>query len=295
MRGRGPRLRGGAVTPWLLLLPSFAFLAVFTLFPIFKTIYLSFFQSDLGAPHPVFIGLSDYSQLMKDPIFWRSLENNLLFALGTVPVSIALGLLMAECVNRKLKAGGLVQTLFFYPVIIPLIAVANIWSFLYSASSPLAAVLAWFHVYHFSPLSQSGTVLAALIVMIVWKEAGFYMIFYLAALKNLPQEVYEAAEIDGIPPFYRFRKVTFPLLMPTTLFCLVMATANAFKLVDHLVVMTQGGPDNASNMLLYYIYQMAFQFMDNGKAATLTIVVLLLLTVIFCVQFFSTDRKIHYD
>lgn len=295
MRSKVARLTGDSITPWLLLLPSFIFLALFTLFPILKTVYLSFFQSDLGAVHPSFIGFSNYGRLMEDGIFWKCLMNNMLFAFGTVPLSIGIGLLMAELVNRHLKANGLVKTLFFYPVVIPLIAVANIWSFLYSASSPLATALGWIHIYHFSPLSQSGTVLIALIVMIVWKEAGFFMIFYLAALKNLPEEIYEAAEIDGIPSFYRFRKITIPLLMPTTLFCFVIATANAFKLVDHLVVMTQGGPDNASNMLLFYIYQMAFQFMDNGKAATLTIVVLLLLVIIFCVQFFSTDKKIHYD
>ncbi len=294
MRGKG-QLGRATVTPWLLLLPSFILLVAFTLFPIVKTIYLSFFQSDLGVPKPIFVGLQNYQRLAEDKIFWKSFFNTIIFAVVTVPVSITFGLIMAMLVNRTFRGDGLVKTFFFYPVILPLIAVANIWMYLYSPSGLLTACLKLLHIANESVLSNSQTVLPALMVMIIWKEAGFFMIFYLAALKNLPEEIYEAARLDGIRGWYRFSNVTFPLLMPTTLFCLVMATADAFKLIDHLIVMTQGGPDNSSNMLLYYIYEIAFQYIDQGKAATVTIVVLVILTILFCIQFFGIDRRVHYN
>ncbi|MCI1857709.1 MAG: sugar ABC transporter permease [Sporolactobacillus sp.] len=294
MRGKG-QLGRATVTPWLLLLPSFILLVAFTLFPIVKTIYLSFFQSDLGVPKPIFVGLQNYQRLAEDKIFWKSFFNTIIFAVITVPVSITFGLIMAMLVNRTFRGDGLVKTFFFYPVILPLIAVANIWMYLYSPSGLLTACLKLLHIANESVLSNSQTVLPALMVMIIWKEAGFFMIFYLAALKNLPEEIYEAARLDGIRGWYRFSNVTFPLLMPTTLFCLVMATADAFKLIDHLIVMTQGGPDNSSNMLLYYIYEIAFQYIDQGKAATVTIVVLVILTILFCIQFFGIDRRVHYN
>lgn len=144
-------------------------------------------------------------------------------------------------------------------------------------------------------LGNSSTVLIAIIVMVIWKEAGFFMIFYLAALQNIPIELLEASHIDGASKWMQFRKIVFPLLMPTTLFSVVIATTNAFKTIDQLVVMTQGGPNNASNLLLYYIYESTFRFMDYGKAATATVVVLVIMIVIAAIQFFGTDRKIHYS
>jgi sn-glycerol 3-phosphate transport system permease protein len=130
--------------------------------------------------------------------------------------------------------------------------------------------------------------------MTVWKEAGFFMIFYLAALQLLSVELYEAAKVEGASAWRTFRKITFPLLMPTTLFVLINALLNAFKLVDHLFILTKGGPNNASNLLLYYIYETAFSFLDSYYAATLTVVMLVILAIIAFVQIFFFDRKIHY-
>jgi sn-glycerol 3-phosphate transport system permease protein len=136
--------------------------------------------------------------------------------------------------------------------------------------------------------------MACLAVMTVWKEAGFFMIFYLAALQSLPPELQEAARMEGASRWYFFRRVTFPLLKPTTLFVLVNATINSFKLVDHLFILTKGGPDNASNLLLYYIYQVAFSFFDTAYAATLTVVLLALLAGLAIVQFLLVEKRVHY-
>ena len=128
----------------------------------------------------------------------------------------------------------------------------------------------------------------------VWKEAGFFMIFYLAALQAIAPVLSEAASIEGAGRWYFFRRVTFPLLMPTTLFVLVNAVINSFRLVDHVVVMTRGGPDNASSLLLYYIYDVGFKFWDTSYAAALTMVLLLILAAVAVGQFTLLDRRIHY-
>lgn len=284
------------LTAWLFLLPSFIFLVLFTFYPIIKTLFLSFFQSNLSTTEPVFVGLDNFKMLMEDEVFRKTLINNFWFAIGTVPTSVILGLIFALLVNRSMKGAGIARTAFFYPVVIPMVAAAFIWLFFYTPDyGMINELLKLFGFGDLNLLGDSSTVLIAIMVMVIWKEAGFFMIFYLAALQNIPKDILEASYIDGASKWYQFRKIVFPLLMPTTLFSLVIATTNAFKTVDQIVVMTAGGPNNASNLLLYYIYESTFQFMDYGKAATATIVVLVIMVIIAAIQFFSTDKKIHYS
>jgi len=143
-------------------------------------------------------------------------------------------------------------------------------------------------------LGDPDTVLGAIIVMTVWKEAGFFMIFYLAGLQTISPELAEAARLEGASRWVYFWRVLFPLLLPTTLFVFINATLNSFKLVDHLFVLTKGGPDNASNLLLYYIYENAFSYFDANYAAALTVVMLAILAIMALLQFFVLDKRIHY-
>ncbi|WP_040949517.1 carbohydrate ABC transporter permease, partial [Gorillibacterium massiliense] len=129
----------------------------------------------------------------------------------------------------------------------------------------------------------------------IWKEAGYFMVFYLAGMQNISKELYEAADADGVGGWKVFRKITFPLLLPTTLFVLIISLTNSYKLVDHLWIMTKGGPDNASNLLLFHIYETAFSFWDQGMASTLTVVMIALLLVLSSLQFFGMDKRIHYQ
>ena len=242
-----------------------------------------------------FVGLANYATLGDDPIFWQVLGNNLWFALGTIPTSIALAMLMALWVNDRLPARALVRMSYFTPTILPMIAVANLWLYFYTPQIGLLDKLAaLFGFASHNWLGEPQTVMGCLVAMTIWKEAGFFMIFYLAALQSLPPELEEAAKIEGASRWYYFWRVTFPLLMPTTLFVLVNATINSFKLVDHLFILTKGGPDNASNLLLYYIYQVAFSFFDTAYAATLTMVLLLLLATLAIVQFQLIEKRVHY-
>ncbi|MEO8567327.1 MAG: sugar ABC transporter permease [Betaproteobacteria bacterium] len=281
---------------WLLLLPAAAMLALFTHYPAMTTLWHSFESTPKAARPAVFVGVENYRQLADDPIFWKSLTNNLWYAAGTIPLSIALALLMAVWVNGKLAGRGFLRLAYFTPTVLPMIAVANIWLFFYTPEYGLLEQLRGaFGAPAQNWLGSRNSALGCLMVVAVWKEAGFFMIFYLAALQQMSPNLAEAAAIEGASRWYFFRRVTLPLLMPTTLFVLVNAVINAFRLVDHVVVMTRGGPDNATELLLYYIYEIGFRFQDSAYAAALTIVLLALLGSAALAQFWFLERKVHYQ
>jgi sn-glycerol 3-phosphate transport system permease protein len=280
---------------WLLLLPAAALLALFTHYPALANLLHSFYSTPRGARPAVFIGADNYRTLLEDPIFWQALTNNLWYALGTIPVSIALAMLMALWVNERIPGRAFLRLAYFTPTVLPMIAVANIWLFFYTPEyGLLEQVTSALGLPSHNWLGSKETALPALMVVTIWKEAGFFMIFYLAALQSMSPSLAEAAAIEGASRWYYFRRVTFPLLMPTTLFVLVNAVINAFRLVDHIVVMTRGGPDNATALLLYYIYEIGFRFWDSAYAAALTMVLLVLLGLTALAQFVFLERRTHY-
>ncbi|HEX7328397.1 MAG TPA: sugar ABC transporter permease [Casimicrobiaceae bacterium] len=281
---------------WLLLLPAMALLALFTHYPAIANLVHSFYSTPRANHASKFIGLDNYRNLVEDPVFWQALVNNLWYALGTIPLSIALALLMAIWVNGRIAGRGVLRLAYFTPTILPMIAVANIWLFFYTPEyGLLEQFLGWFGFAGHNWLGSRDTALPAVMVVAIWKEAGFFMIFYLAALQGMSPQLAEAAAIEGTSRFYFFRRVTFPLLMPTTLFVLVNAVINAFRMVDHIVVMTRGGPDNATELLLYYIYEIGFRFFDSGYAAALTMVLLAILAAAALLQFGFLERRTHYQ
>ena len=288
--------RQAAIHGWLLLLPAIVMLAAFTHVPAVMTIWHSFFSTPRGKREAKFIGLENYRVLLDDDIFWQVLWNNLWYALGTIPISVGLALIMAIWVNGKLLGRGFLRMSYFMPTMLPLIAVANIWMFFYTPGFGLIdQITGAFDFPSQNWLGDPDTVLGAIIVVAIWKEAGFFMIFYLAALQTIPPSLGEAAALEGAGRWYFFRRITFPLLMPTTLFVMVNATINSFRLVDHIFLMTEGGPDNSSSLLLFYIYENAFKFWDTSYAAVLTVVLLVILASVSIGQFIYMDRKAHYQ
>jgi sn-glycerol 3-phosphate transport system permease protein len=234
--------------------------------------------------------------MVEDPVFWRALRNNLWFALGTIPASIGLALAMALWVNGRIAGRAFLRLAYFTPTVLPMIAVANIWLFFYTPTyGLLEQVGGLFGLPSRNWLGDPSTALAAITVVAVWKEAGFFMIFYLAALQGINPSLREASAIEGASRWFFFRRVLWPLLMPTTLFIGVNAVINAFRLVDHVFVMTRGGPDNATALLLYHLYEVGFKFWDQGYAAAITVVMLALLALVALVQFFVLDRRTHYQ
>lgn len=279
------------LTAWLLILPSFFFLCLFTLYPILQTVTSSFFSQSLSQVRPVFTGLQNYKNLWRDPVFRQSLINNLIVAAVTIPADLILAVAMAVFSNTARHGKWLIRLAFFYPTILPMIAAANLWLFLYTPQYGLIGMLndSW------NLLGDRSTVLPAVIVMLVWKQSGYLMIFYLSGLQNIPHDVYEAARIDGAGAFRIFRSITWPLLRPITLFASIIAFTDAFKVVDYLYIMTSGGPDNASNLLLFYIYQSGFDFWDIGKASSITSVLAVSLLLISTVYFYRQERKTFYS
>ncbi len=285
----------GAIHAYLLLLPAFVLLVAFTHYPAVATLVDSFYSTPKGARPGVWVGLENYDVMVNDPVFWKAATNNLWFALGTIPFSIGLALVMALWVNERMTGRGFLRMAYFTPTVLPMIAVANIWLFFYTPGyGLLEQITGLFGLPSHNWLGDQHTALGAVTLVAVWKEAGFFMIFYLAALQSLNPSLAEAAAIEGASRWVYFRRVQWPLLMPTTLFVMINAVINAVRMVDHIVVLTRGGPNNASTLLLFHLYTVGFSFWDTGYAAAITVVLLAVLASVALFQFFVLDRKVHY-
>ncbi|HZY14830.1 MAG TPA: sugar ABC transporter permease [Beijerinckiaceae bacterium] len=284
------------INGWLFLLPAICFLTLFTYWPAAKTLVESFYSTARPRRPAHFIGVDQYRQLIDDPVFWQALMNNAWYALISIPVATGIALLMAIWVNDRIPGRALARMAYFTPTVLPMIAVANIWLFFYTPQyGLLEQALSLFGGPPHNWLGSSSSALAAVTIVAIWKEAGFFMIFYLAALQQISPSLAEAAALEGASRWHFFRRIQFPLLMPTTLFVLINAIINAFRTVDHIIVMTRGGPDNSTMLLLYYVYQVGFGFWDTGYAAALTMILLALLAAVSSVQYGWLDRRVHYQ
>jgi len=287
--------RRRAVHGWLLLSPALVMLSVFAFYPSVATLWTSAFSRGTRRRPSEFAGLENYARIFDDPTFWTVVQNNLLYAAVTIPVSIIIALAMALWANSRIPARSFVRTAYFTPTVLPMIAAGNLWLFFYTPGfGVLDQIGALFGAPSVNWLGQPETALWAICAVTIWKEAGFFMIFYLAALQTIPPDLKEAAQIEGASRWTYTRRVVLPLLMPTTLFILVNAMINSVKLIDHLFILTKGGPSDASKLILYYIWENAFAFFDAPAAAAMTVLVLCALGALAALQFFVIDRRTHY-
>lgn len=254
-----------------LLLPSLGLLALFTYWPVMQVAWQSLHQEARSGAR--FVGLANYAALFADEAFRRALLNNALYAGGTIVPSLALGLAFALALKESSRVNAGLRAVLFLPVLIPLVAAASIFLFLFLPGVGLIDhYLAKVGVAGANWLGDEDLALAAITAITVWKNAGYYMLFFLAGLQAIPGEHYEAAHLDGAGPWARLRYVTLPALTPTLAFVLVIAVLNAVTQVDHVFVLTKGGPSNATNLLLFYIYEQAVERYDAGRAAAATLV-----------------------
>ncbi len=288
-------IRRNWIHAWLLLLPAFLLLIAFTHIPAVQTLIDSFWSTPKGRRLSVFVGTANYERFLSDPIFVKMMVNSAIYALLTIPTSVVLALGMALLVHRPFSGVGMMRLAYFTPTILPMIAVANIWLFFYAPGFGLIdQIRSMFGLGASNFVGQPETALYSVAIVTVWKEAGFFMIFFMAALQTIPQPLKEAAAIEGCSRFRFFWRVTLPLIMPTTLFVSVNAVINAFRVIDHVFVMTKGGPDNASMLLLYYIFETGFRYWDTAYAAALTVLLVVILSIFGIGQFFALDRRVHY-
>ena len=288
--------RRQAIYGWILLSPAAILLTTFAFYPSLATLWSSLFSRGTRRRPSEFVGSENYTDLFADPTFWKVVTNNLIYAGATIPISIAIALAMALWANSKIPARGFVRTAYFTPTVLPMIAAANLWLFFYTPGlGVLDQIGSLFGLPSVNWLGQPETALWAVIIVTIWKEAGFFMIFYLAALQTIPEDLKEAADIEGASRWTYTRRIVLPLLMPTTLFIIVNALINSVKLIDHLFILTKGGPNDASKLILYYIWEMAFAFFDAPHAAAMTILVLVVLGVVAGIKFTILDKRTHYQ
>ena len=288
--------RRQAIYGWILLSPAAILLTTFAFYPSLATLWSSLFSRGTRRRPSEFVGSENYTDLFADPTFWKVVTNNLIYAGATIPISIAIALAMALWANSKIPARGFVRTAYFTPTVLPMIAAANLWLFFYTPGlGVLDQIGSLFGLPSVNWLGQPETALWAVIIVTIWKEAGSFMIFYLAALQTIPEDLKEAADIEGASRWTYTRRIVLPLLMPTTLFIIVNALINSVKLIDHLFILTKGGPNDASKLILYYIWEMAFAFFDAPHAAAMTILVLVVLGVVAGIKFTILDKRTHYQ
>ena len=280
-------------TAFILLSPSLLFLAAFTYWPVVTVIAQSLFEQRLDAPGQ--IGLGNYRRLFADPHFVTAARNTLFYTLGTVGPSLCLALAFAVALREDRRVARVLRTVIVMPQLIPLVAAAALFSFvLLPERGLLDHYLARLGIDATNWLGNPDLALGSIIAITVWKNTGYYMLFFLAGLAGIPEELHEAARIDGAGAATRFRRIILPLLGPTIGFVLVIGLLNALTQIDHVIVMTQGGPSDATTMLLYYIYQQAEQNYDPGLAAAATVVSVGVLFAIAIGSFRTLERGVHY-
>jgi sn-glycerol 3-phosphate transport system permease protein len=289
-----PRIRRPALAAYGLLVPSGIFLLVFTYWPVLQVTISSFqVRSFGGTAH---WGVGNYARLFADPHFTTAVLNNLTYAAGTIVPSLGLAMLFALGLRESTRFTATLRTLIVLPLLIPLVAAASLFIFIFLPGGGLLDYyLAKLGVGQTNWLGDPSLALGSIIAITVWKNTGYYMLFFLAGLAGVPQEFIDAAKIDGANALQRFFRITLPLLGPTLAFVLVIALLNVLTQVDHVIVMTQGGPSDATTLLLYYIYQQAHQNYDIGLASAATVVSVGFLFALSIVSLRSLERGIHYE
>jgi sn-glycerol 3-phosphate transport system permease protein len=279
----------------MLVIPC-SLLVTFTHYPAIQAMINSFWNNGSSRRPSRFVGTDNYLTLIEDDRLMQVLFNSTIYAIGTIPLAIGLAIGMALFVNSRLPGTALMRLSFFMPTMLPMIAVANIWLFFYAPGIGLASqILEIFGLPSINFLGRTDTSLASMMFVAVWKEAGLFMIFYLAALQAVPTNLKDAARLEGASSGRVFLDIVLPLLRPTTIFVAVNALINAFRLVDHVIVMTEGGPNNSSSLLLYYIYEVTFRQRDFAYGATLTVLMVFTLGLLAIAQFWLLNRKAHYQ
>ncbi|WP_077963173.1 carbohydrate ABC transporter permease [Ensifer adhaerens] len=280
----------------LLALPAIVLLFLFILLPTLAVIVLGFTDFELGYGSFRFVGFENYVELLGDRTFRRSLWNTAVYTAIVTPVSIVLSLSIAMLIEAETKGRAFFRTVYFLPVASLLVAMATVWQFLFHPTiGPINTFLALFGIAGPNWLGASGTVLYGLSIIGIWQSVGFNMVLFLAGLTAIPRELYAAAEVDGAKSWFdRFRLVTWPMLGPTTLFVTTISIINSVKVFETVKTLTEGGPNKASEVLLFTIYQEGFVYLRVGYASAMTVVFLAILVVLMFLQYRVLDRKVHY-
>lgn len=287
---------------YLFLLPSFAGFVVFVAFPVLFSLYLSFVNWNLLGDRE-WIGIANYVQLLtRDPIFWKVLRNTLFYVVVTVPLQLALGLVLALAMNQAIRGVLVYRVIYFMPVVTTIVAGAIVFQFMLNRDFGLVSnVLWWLAGTTGLPLQPPDFLNStfwskpAVVMLTLWKNTGFTMVIYLAALQGVPQELYDASKVDGAGAWQRLLRITLPIVSPTTFFLMIIQMIGALQLFAEPYTLTRGGPAQSTLSVVYYIYQNAFEFGRMGKASAIAWFLFLFIFIFTVFQTRMQRRWVYYE
>ncbi|MCK9223891.1 MAG: sugar ABC transporter permease [Candidatus Muirbacterium halophilum] len=276
------------------IMPGAMIILTFHFIPIFYSLYYSFFKGGLGKK--TFVGITNYSELITDADFWLSLKNTVFYVIGTVPTTIVLSLIIALLLNSKIKGLSIYRTIYYLPVITSINAVSLVWKWLYNTHNGLLnSMLEFIGLNPISWLFDKNWAMIAIIIMSIWKGLGYNVIIFLAGLQGIPKQLYESAEIDGAGLWHQFRNITIPMISPVTFFVFVMSTISSFQVFAQVYMMTQGGPGKATTVIVYHLYDKAFQKFELGGSSAIAFVLFLIIFAMTMFQRKIAEKKVHYS
>jgi len=286
----------GRLRPYAFIAPALLFFAVFFFFPIAYLIYLSFHDwSLLNLGEMEWVGLENFRTLMGDTDFHQVLVNTVIYTVSTVSLGISIAFFLALWLNRKAPLYGFVQAAVFSPHIVSLVSVAMLWMWLMDPQYGLLnAILAYVGLPGYTWLADTNSALVSLVLVSVWKVVGYNTMVFIAGLQSIPRDIYEAAALDRSLAWRTLTRITIPMLSPTWFFLLVINTISSFQVFDTIYIMTQGGPVNSTNMLVFYIYEQGMDFYNGGIASAASVVLLALIGLLTLFHFLFMEKRVHY-
>ena len=282
-------------TPYLFLLPSAAVLIVFFFIPFFQTFGLSFFDYSSSLYNPNFVGADNYIKLFKEPVFYKVMFNTFMYLVIAVPFLVTFPLFLAILINQKIRGITLYKILLYLPVIVSIVVAAIAFKWLYAGQGILNYILSLFHIKSIGWLVDTKWALFSVALVTIWKGIGYYMMIYLASLMSVPQDLYEACDIDGANFITKHLTVTIPHIMPTIALVSTISTISAMKVFAEIYVMTKGGPLNSTKTIVYYIYERAFENLDLGYASALAVVLLVVVMGFSLINILFFERNKYTD
>ena len=282
-------------TPYLFLLPAVAVLIVFFFIPFFQTFGLSFFDYSSSIYNPTFNGVDNYIKLFKEPIFYKVMFNTFIYLIIAVPFLVTFPLFLAILINQKIRGITLYKILLYLPVIVSIVVAAIAFKWLYAGQGILNYILTLFHLEPIGWLVDTKWALFSVAIVTIWKGIGYYMMIYLASLMSVPQDLYEACDIDGANFLTKHLTVTIPHIMPTIALVSTISTISAMKVFAEIYVMTKGGPLNSTKTIVYYIYERAFENLDLGYASALAVVLLIVVMLFSLINILCFEKNKYGD
>ncbi|WZL79250.1 sugar ABC transporter permease [Eubacteriales bacterium mix99] len=277
---------------WLFLAIPGILLLIFTVIPTVAALFLSFTNYNVFSPVD-WVGLANYKQLIHDSNFWSAMKNTLTYWVLVTPALTILSIFLAVLVNRKMKGVSVYRLIYYFPVLVSVVVTAMLWKWMFQEDGIMNYLLSIFNIAPAKWLTSKSMVMPSLAIVTIWQGLGYYMLFYLAGLQSISEELYEAADLEGAGFWKKQFYITFPLLRPVIFFVVVVSTMSAFKEFTMMLTMTKGGPIGSSKTVVYMIYEKAFEQLDMGYASAISFALFLIILVLTLInqKFLDKDNQ----